>query len=65
MSSQNFADQYVLAVELAIEDSLQPVLEIPALERNGISGRLIAIHRSSMDISLDLLVPAYVFLYTA
>ena len=65
MPSQNFADQYLLAVELAIEESHNPAPVVLPLQRNGIFGKLMSVHRSSIDISLDLLVPAYVFLYTA
>ena len=64
MPSQNFADQRLLAVELAIKESHQPALAVLPLKGNEISGKLMDIHHSSMDISLDLLVPVYVFPYT-
>jgi hypothetical protein len=65
MPSQNIANKYLLAVELAIRQPHQLTLAMPSLKRIGILERPIAIHGSSMDLSFGPLVPAYVFLYTA
>jgi hypothetical protein len=65
MPSQNFANQYLLAVELAIKETHQPAPAVLPLKGNEISGKLMAIHRSSIAISADLLVSASVYLYTA